>query len=123
MNEISAIFLAMGIIAGIIAGFSQQEIAQEFVAGIADFAFSAIVVGLARGILVIATDGMIIDTILNALAAALGDIPAVMFTTLLYGVENLLTILVPSSSSLCCAYRADIRASYLSWWALTPRQL
>ena len=100
MNEISAIFLAMGIIAGIIAGFSQQEIAQEFVAGIADFAFSAIVVGLARGILVIATDGMIIDTILNALAAALGDIPAVMFTTLLYGVENLLTILVPSSSGL-----------------------
>lgn len=100
MNEISAIFLAMGIIAGIIAGFSQQEIAQEFVAGIADFAFSAIVVGLARGILVIATDGMIIDTILNALATALGDIPAVMFTTLLYGVENLLTILVPSSSGL-----------------------
>lgn len=43
---------------------------------------------------------MIIDTILNALAAALGDIPAVMFTTLLYGVENLLTILVPSSSGL-----------------------
>lgn len=98
MNEISAVFLAMGLLAGVIAGFSQDVIAQEFVAGIADFAFSAIVVGLARGILVIASDGMIIDTILNALATGLGGIPAVLFTTLLYAVENLLAILVPSSS-------------------------
>ena len=79
MNEISAVFLAMGLLAGVIAGFSQDVIAQEFVAGIADFAFSAIVVGLARGILVIASDGMIIDTILNALATGLGGIPAVLF--------------------------------------------
>lgn len=90
----------MGLLAGVIAGFSQDVIAQEFVAGIADFAFSAIVVGLARGILVIASDGMIIDTILNALATGLGGIPAVLFTTLLYAVENLLAILVPSSSGL-----------------------
>lgn len=100
MNEISAVFLAMGLLAGVIAGFSQDVIAQEFVAGIADFAFSAIVVGLARGILVIASDGMIIDTILNVLATGLGGIPAVLFTTLLYAVENLLAILVPSSSGL-----------------------
>lgn len=100
MNEISAVFLAMGLLAGVIAGFSQDVIAQEFVAGIADFAFSAIVVGLARGILVIASDGMIIDTILNSLATGLGGIPAVLFTTLLYAVENLLAILVPSSSGL-----------------------
>lgn len=100
MDEISAIFLAMGLLSGIIAGFSQQEIAQEFVSGIADFAFSAIVVGLARGILVIATDGMIIDTILNALANGLAGIPSVLFTTLLYGVENVLAVLVPSSSGL-----------------------
>ena len=100
MNEISAVFLAMGLLAGVIAGFSQDVIAQEFVAGIADFAFSAIVVGLARGILVIASDGMSIDTILNARATGLGGIPAVLFTTLLYAVENLLAILVPSSSGL-----------------------
>ena len=36
MNEISAVFLAMGLLAGVIAGFSQDVIAQEFVAGIAD---------------------------------------------------------------------------------------
>lgn len=51
MSELSAVFLAMGLLAGIIARFSQQKIAQEFVVGLKDFAFSAIVIGLARGVL------------------------------------------------------------------------
>lgn len=119
MNEISAVFLAMGLLAGVIAGFSQDVIAQEFVAGIADFAFSAIVVGLARGILVIASDGMIIDTILNALATGLGGIPAVLFTTLLYAVENFLAILVPSSSGLA-ALTAPIFGPLTELMGLNP---
>ncbi len=119
MNEISAVFLAMGLLSGVIAGFSQDVIAQEFVAGIADFAFSAIVVGLARGILVIASDGMIIDTILNALATGLGGIPAVLFTTLLYAVENLLAILVPSSSGLA-ALTAPIFGPLTELMGLNP---
>lgn len=119
MNEISAVFLAMGLLAGVIAGFSQDVIAQEFVAGIADFAFSAIVVGLARGILVIASDGMIIDTILNALATSLDGIPAVLFTTLLYAVENLLAILVPSSSGLA-ALTAPIFGPLTELMGLNP---
>lgn len=119
MNEISAVFLAMGLLAGDIAGFSQDVIAQEFVAGIADFAFSAIVVGLARGTLVIASDGMIIDTILNALATGLGGIPAVLFTTLLYAVENLLAILVPSSSGLA-ALTAPIFGPLTELMGLNP---
>ena len=119
MNEISAVFLAMGLLAGVIAGFSQDVIAQEFVAGIADFAFSAIVVGLARGILVIASDGMIIETILNALATGLGGIPAVLFTTLLYAVENLLAILVPSSSGLA-ALTAPIFGPLTELMGLNP---
>ena len=119
MNEISAVFLAMGLLAGVIACFSQDVIAQEFVAGIADFAFSAIVVGLARGILVIASDGMIIDTILNALATGLGGIPAVLFTTLLYAVENLLAILVPSSSGLA-ALTAPIFGPLTELMGLNP---
>lgn len=100
MGELSAVFLAMGLIAGIVARFSQQKIAQEFVAGLKDFAFSAIVIGLARGVLVIADNGMIIDTILNAMATGLADVAPAVYTTILYVVENLLTILVPSSSSL-----------------------
>lgn len=100
MLEVAAVFLAAGIISGVIAGFSISLIAEEFVAGLADFVFSAIVVGLARGVLVIANNGMIIDSILNGLANAMQGVPAPVFTTILFAVINFLTILVPSSSSL-----------------------
>lgn len=100
MNEISAVFLAMALLSGIVSGMNEKQIAGEFVKGLSDFVFSAIVVGLARGILVIANDGLIIDTILNSLATALAGIPAVLFTSILYVVDNLLAILVPSSSGI-----------------------
>lgn len=55
---------------------------------------------LQRGVLVIANNGMIIDTILNGMAEGLAGVPSAIFTSILYLLENLLTILVPSSSSL-----------------------
>ncbi|WP_304426786.1 YfcC family protein [uncultured Adlercreutzia sp.] len=100
MGELSAVFLAMGLISGVIARFSQQKIAEEFVVGLKDFVFSAVVIGLAKGVLVIASDGMIIDTILNGLADGLAGVAPAVYAAILYLVENLLSILVPSSSSL-----------------------
>jgi len=100
MNELSAVFLAIGLLAGILGGLDQQTIAEEFVKGLADFAYAAIAIGLARGILVIAEDGMIIDTVLQALATALAGAPAAVYTTFMYIVLALLSLLVPSSSGL-----------------------
>ena len=100
MDEISAVFFGMGVLSGIVAGMSEREIAEEFVHGIADFAYAATIIGLARSILVIAENGMIIDTILNAMATALAGVPAPVYTTLLYVVLGLLSLLVPSSSGL-----------------------
>ena len=96
MNEISAVFMAMALLSGIVSGMSEKEIATEFVKGLGDFVFSAVVVGLARGILVIANDGLIIDTVLNALATGLAGIPPVLFTSILYVVDNLLRFWFPA---------------------------
>ncbi|SER46783.1 YfcC family protein [Parafannyhessea umbonata] len=100
MDEISAVFFGMGVLSGIVSGMGEREMAEEFVHGIADFAYAAIIIGLARSILVIAEDGMIIDTILNAMAGGLAGVPTPIYTTLLYVVLGLLSLLVPSSSGL-----------------------
>lgn len=100
MDEISAIFLVMGILMGIAGGLKEKEIAEEFVTGVKDLAFAAVVVGVCRGILVVAEGGMIIDTILNSLSNSLANIGSVAFTTVMYLVQSLLSILVPSSSAL-----------------------
>ena len=93
----------MGLLAGVIAGFSQDVIAQEFVAGIADFAFSAIVVGLARGILVIASDGMIIDTIINALANAIVALPSSVKIIGMFLVQNIINLPINSGTGQAAA--------------------
>lgn len=100
MNELSMCFLGMGLFMGIAGGLSEHEIAEEFVAGVKDIAFVAILIGFCNGILVIAQDGMIIDTILNGLSNAIAGANNVVFVGVMYVVQSLLTLLVPSSSGL-----------------------
>ena len=53
MAEISGLFLAMGIVSGIVAGYDSGRISSEMIAGAKDILSSALVVGLASGIIVI----------------------------------------------------------------------
>ena len=98
MVEISALFVGLGLYAGIVARFNQKQIAEAFVEGCADFAYAAVIIGLARGVLVILENGMIIDTILNCLANLLGGLPKFMFSAILLIAQIIVTFFVPSSS-------------------------
>ena len=98
MNELSGIYLAMGIISGIVGGLNEHQIAEEFVQGMKDFAYAAIIIGLARAVLVILEGGMVIDTVLYVLATALADVPPAVYSVLLYVFLAVLSLLVPSSS-------------------------
>lgn len=100
MDEISMVFLAIGLLSGIVGGLGEKEMAEEFVKGMADFVYAAVIIGIARGILVVAEGGMIIDTILNALANLLAGVPTAVFTTMMYFAQAFLSLLVPSSSGL-----------------------
>lgn len=98
MNELSMVFLGMGILMGIVGGLNEKEISEEFINGVKDIAFAAMVIGFCNGIMVIAQDGMIIDTILNALASLLSGAGNFVFVGFMYVVQSLLALLVPSSS-------------------------
>lgn len=100
MNELSMCFLGMGILMGIFGGLTETEIAEEFITGVKDIAFAAMVIGFCSGIMVIAQDGKIIDTILNALSNLVENSNNVVFAGVMYVVQSLLTLLVPSSSGL-----------------------
>ena len=100
MDEISMIFLGMGLLSGIIGGMSEKEIAESFVEGMSEFVYAAVAIGFARGILVVAEGGMIMDTILNFLANLLAGVPRLVFTTCASIVYSLLSIMMPSSSGV-----------------------
>ena len=73
LPEISAIFLAMGILSGFANSEQTDTIIKQFLDGAKDMLSAAIVVGLAGGIIQILQDGRIIDPILHSLASLMGE--------------------------------------------------
>ena len=99
MAEISALFLAMGIVVGIMGGFSANRIADEFVAGAKDIFPAALVVGLASGIIVILQDGHVVDSILHGLESGLGGAGKTGSLALMYGIQTVINLLIPSATA------------------------
>ncbi|MBQ6287129.1 MAG: YfcC family protein [Bacteroidales bacterium] len=97
--EISALFLAMGIISGVIAGYSANRIAEEFLSGAKDILSAALIVGLASGIIIILQDGHILDSILHGLETSLGDSGKTSSLGLMYGLQTLINLLIPSATA------------------------
>lgn len=98
MADIGAVFLACGLVSGAIAKMGPSRIAEHFVDGCKDFVYAAFVIGLTRGILVIAEQGMIVDPILNGLNDWLEGVPTYALTSLALLAHNVITFFVPSSS-------------------------
>lgn len=98
--EICMIFCIIGILSGIFGGLKQDEIVESFIEGAKDLIAAGLAIALARGIVIIAQNGHIIDSILNSAAHSLSGLPKSIFITLTFLLESLLTFLIPSSSGL-----------------------
>ena len=99
IEEISALFLAMGILAGIIDRQGADDIAKLFLAGCKDILSAALVVGLASGIIFILKDGCVIDTILYGLTRSLAQVGDVVSLGAMYVFQTLLNVVMPSGSA------------------------
>jgi uncharacterized ion transporter superfamily protein YfcC len=98
ITEIAALFLGMGILAGIVARLRLNQIAETFVAGAKDMMTAALVVAFSRGILVIATEGKIIDTILASLSGLTAQAHPIVSAYLMLFVQACINFFVPSGS-------------------------
>lgn len=99
MDEIAALFFVMSWIVALIdknLGFNSY--AETLGKGMADVAGGALVVGFARGILVVMTDGNILHTILHSCAGFLEKLPSMVSAVGMYIFQCLLNFIVPSGS-------------------------
>lgn len=98
-SEISALFLAMGLITGVIYRKGDfNQIARDFVAGAGEMTTAAIFVGLSRAILVVMENGMIMDTIVYYLSLPLGKLNSVFAAWGMYLSQGLINFFIPSST-------------------------
>lgn len=100
INEIAMIFTAIGITSGIASGLKQDEIVSSFIGGSKDLISAGLCIAFARGIVIIAENGYIIDTILNSAANLLNGLPKSVFINLTFLIEGLIAFLIPSASGL-----------------------
>lgn len=107
--EIASQFFVMGLVAGIIAvlfkldGMKVNDIASSFQSGAADLAGTAIVVGMAKGILLVlgGSDASVpsaLNTILHGIGTALTGVPAVIGAWAMYIFQSLFNLVVTSNS-------------------------
>jgi len=99
LEEISALFLAMGLLAGIANNMTAGAITREFISGVKDMLTAALVIALAGGIIQILTEGRIIDTILYSLAGLMQDAGKVLTIGGMYVMQSVINIFIPSGSA------------------------
>jgi len=98
ITEISALFLALGIVSAIIYRLSMKDTIDSFISGAKDMIMAGLVIGLSRGLLVIATDGKIIDSILFAVSNWGKDLSSIVSIQIIFLFQSCFTFFVPSGS-------------------------
>jgi uncharacterized ion transporter superfamily protein YfcC len=97
--EIAALFVALGVLMGAAGGLGASGTSAAFMEGIGQLAATAVIIGVARGILIVLQDGQVIDTVLYAMASALEGTTSAGAATLMFAVQTAINVFVSSGSA------------------------
>jgi uncharacterized ion transporter superfamily protein YfcC len=98
INQVAAIFMGVTIFAGIVNKWSPNKLASTFVEGLSKGVLSALVVGFARGVLVIMEKGQIIDTVVHGFTDSLSSMGLYLSSIGMLAFQTVLNFLIPSGS-------------------------
>lgn len=103
ITEIGAVFLGMGLLSAFIGGMNANQVATTFIKGAQEMVFAALVVGLARGILVVMENGLILDTLVYSLTNVIGVLPSALSVAGMYFIQIFINFFIPSGSGQAAA--------------------
>ncbi len=98
LNEITAVFILVGIIAGFIGKMTPNEMAINFAEGAKTIIPAALTIGIARSVLVVMEEGKILDTIVMGLASSLHGLPMVGIALGIFVIVTAFNFFVISAS-------------------------
>ncbi|GGB03949.1 YfcC family protein [Macrococcus hajekii] len=98
LMQMSANFLIMGIIAGLIGGLGVNGTFDALIEGMQDILYGAIIVGFARAIVLVLESGKIIDTIVYHMTAVIDHLPAAFSVVTMFITQLFLNFFIPSGS-------------------------
>lgn len=99
INEIAALFMALGIICGFLGGLSADDIARAFVEGARDMTNVAFVIACGRAILIIMKHGMVLDTVLQAAASVVSLVPGFVTAQVMFVIQAIINFFIHSGTA------------------------
>ena len=97
-NELSASFLIGGVVAGLVGGLGAGGTTAAYIEGMQSVISAGVLIGVARSISLVLSDGRVIDTILQSLATTLGSASPAAAALLMIPAHSLIHVFVPSVS-------------------------
>jgi uncharacterized ion transporter superfamily protein YfcC len=98
LTELGAMFVGLAIVVGFLSGEGASETAKSFSKGAAELTGTALLIGFARAIALLMEDGMILDTVVYALAAPLSAVGAELSAVGMLFIQSVLNFFIPSGS-------------------------
>lgn len=98
MNEISALFIIMGILSGIICGLKPNDICDAFLEGCKGMMLPCLAVAMCKAATILLDGARVMDTIIYYLAGILDVFPSSIIAFGMFIIQDCFNILVPSSS-------------------------
>lgn len=96
--ELNAVFLGYGLVAAIIAGLSPGVTSRAFIKGASEMTAAALLIGFARSIEVVLSDGNIIDSVIYGIASAIERFGPEAAAVGMLVVQSLCNFFIPSGS-------------------------
>lgn len=98
IDELAAVFLTAGVVAGLLGGSRPSRICDDFLKGAANMLAPCMMIGMANAVVLMMTDAGIIDTIIYALSNLLLGLPSALLAIGMFLVQTLFNLVVPSGS-------------------------
>ena len=103
LNEMSAVFIIGGVLAGIAGGMKLNEIMDGFSRGAKNAANIALIVGIARSIQVVLENGKIMDTVIYYLSNPLQGMSPILAAIAITVIVGIVHFFIPSGSGIAVA--------------------
>ena len=98
IDELAGIFLAIGIIGGLVGGLRPGEICEHFEKGCVNMLFPCLMVGLANSVIILLEQSNMMDSIIPLLASALNGLSPMLTAFGMFITTDLFNVLIPSGS-------------------------
>ncbi|MFG6119935.1 YfcC family protein [Thalassobacillus sp. B23F22_16] len=98
IDHMAAFFIIIGLVSGVIAGMNYNKLAVTFLEGCQKLVYGALIIGVARAILIVMENAAILDTFVHALSVPLEGLSPVFAALGMFVANGAMNFLVPSGS-------------------------